>query len=187
MLTVNGWIMHLICISVPLLPVVPCLHFTYPLCFTLAYHTLHTYGLSLTVKVRALAACSPPGSVCLYWISWDAQDKMAYHLLLILCTWDAVTACTLFFPLGMQLCSEKNGFKATQSWFPASGPRAGQFSLTYLTYIFRWNKKTYLGTYKIRSRFHIWNTIGSWVNLNFLYGSANALIYCRIELLGACV
>ena len=43
-----------------------------PLSFTLAYHTLHTYplyGLFLIVKVCALAACSPPGSVCLYWIS----------------------------------------------------------------------------------------------------------------------
>ena len=75
------------------------------LSFTLAYHTLHIYGLSLIVKVCVLAACSPPGSVCLYWISCYAQDEMAYHLNLILCTSDAVTACTpvtLFFPLGVR-------------------------------------------------------------------------------------
>ena len=54
--------------------------------FTLAYHTLHTYGLSLIVKVCALAACSPPGSVCLYWISCYEQYEMAYHLYPILCS-----------------------------------------------------------------------------------------------------
>ena len=43
---------------------------------------------------------------CLLWISCYAyaQDKIAYHLHPILCTWDAVTACTpvtLSFPLGV--------------------------------------------------------------------------------------
>ena len=86
-----------------------------PLSFTLAYnyHTLHTYGLSLIVRVCALAACSPPGSVCLYWICLTVcygQDEMACHLHPIFCTWDAVTTwtpVTVFFPLGMRLCSNK--------------------------------------------------------------------------------
>ena len=71
-------------------------------------HTYPLYGLSLIVKVGALAACSPPGSVCLYWISCYVLDEMAYHLHLILCTPSAATACTPvthFFPLGVQLCS----------------------------------------------------------------------------------
>ena len=50
-----------------------------PLSFTLAYCTLHIYGFSLIVKVYALAACSPTGSVCLYCISCYAQDE-PYHL-----------------------------------------------------------------------------------------------------------
>ena len=36
------------------------------------------------------------------------QDEMAFHLHLIICTWDAVTTCTpvtIFFPLGVWLCS----------------------------------------------------------------------------------
>ena len=43
----------------------------------------------LLVKVCALAACSPAGSVCLYLMACYAQDKMACHLHPILCTWDA--------------------------------------------------------------------------------------------------
>ena len=80
------------------------------LCFTLAHHTLHTYGLFLFVKVCAFAACSPPGSVYLYWISFYVQDEMAFHLHLILCTLDTVTICTpvtLFFPLVVWLCLKK--------------------------------------------------------------------------------
>ena len=68
MLTVNGWILHLI--FTPLFfsafLVSRTMSSFSPLSFTLAYHTLHTYplyGLSLIVKVCVLAACSPPGSV----------------------------------------------------------------------------------------------------------------------------
>ena len=51
-----------------------------PLCFALLTTPfIPIYGLSLIVKVCALAACLPPGSVCLYWISSYVQDKMAYH------------------------------------------------------------------------------------------------------------
>ena len=75
MLTVNGWILHLIftpCSSVPLLSVGLYLHLTLclsPLLTTPFIHMYPLYGLSLKVKVCALAACSPPGSVSLYSIS----------------------------------------------------------------------------------------------------------------------
>ena len=105
MLNVRGWIVHLMFFSAFVVSRTMS-SFNPPL----AYHTLHTYplyGLSLIVKVFALAACSPPGSVCLYWISCYAQDEMAYRLKLILYTLDAVTCTpvTLFFPFGVQLCS----------------------------------------------------------------------------------
>ena len=67
MLTVVSRILHLIftpcssCVAVSRI-----MSLFNPLSFTLAYHTLHTYGLSLIVKVFALAACSPPESVCFY-------------------------------------------------------------------------------------------------------------------------
>ena len=99
----NSWILHLIftpCSLVPLLSEGPCLS---PLLTT-------PFIPMAFLKVCALAVCSPPGSVCLYWISCYAQNEMAYHLYPILCTSDAVTACTpvtLFFPLGVQLCSEE--------------------------------------------------------------------------------
>ena len=38
------------------------------------------------------------------------QDKMAFDMHLILCTWDVVTTCipvTVFFPLGVQLCAKE--------------------------------------------------------------------------------
>ena len=88
MLTINDWILHLIftpCSSVPLLSVEP-----WPLSFTLAYHTFHAYGLSLTVKVCALAACSPPWSVCLYWTPVMHRTKLP-------------TTYTRYFALWMQL------------------------------------------------------------------------------------
>ena len=81
-------------------------------------HPSSLYGLSLTVKVCILAACSPPESACLYWISCYAQDKMAYHPHSILYTSDAVTPCTpvtLFFPLGVRLCSKKRTKKGNSS------------------------------------------------------------------------
>ena len=65
-----------------------------PLSFTLAYLTLHTYGLSLTKFVLLLLAHHLED----YWISCYAQDEMAYHLHLILCTSDG-TRVTLLFPL----------------------------------------------------------------------------------------
>ena len=85
-MTVNGWILHVFltpCSSVPLLSVYRNVSSFNTLSFTLAYHTHHTYplnGLSLVLQVCVLVACSPPGSVCLYWISCYVQDKMAYHL-----------------------------------------------------------------------------------------------------------
>ena len=117
----NGWILHLIfthCSSVPLLSVRRTMCSFNPLSFTNELtHPSSTWLFSYIVKVCALAACSSPGTVCLYWISCYAQDKMAYHLHLILCTSDAVTTCTpvtLFFPLGVQLCSKKKKKKHEQ-------------------------------------------------------------------------
>ena len=84
MLTVNGWILHLVytpCSSISAFVVSKPMSSFNPLSFTLAYHTLYTYSLSLIVRVCALAACSPPGSACPYWISFYAHDKMAYFAL----------------------------------------------------------------------------------------------------------
>ena len=42
------------------------------------------------------------------------RTKMACHLHPILCTWDAVITCTpvtVFFPLGVRLCSKKKVFE----------------------------------------------------------------------------
>ena len=99
-----------------------------PLAFTLAYHTHHTYGLSLIVEVCILAACSPPGSVHLYYISCYVQDEMAYHLYPILCTLDTVTACTpspFSFHLGCgynkvtkKCCFFSNQNKCVYGWNP---------------------------------------------------------------------
>ena len=72
-----------------------------PLSFTLAYHTLHTHGLSLS---QSLCTC------CLL-TTWKCaplvdllsrQNEIACH---ILCTWDTVTTytpVTIFFSLGVQ-------------------------------------------------------------------------------------
>ena len=65
---VNSWVMHLIFTPsspVSLLSAAPCPY----LILGLAYHTLHTCGLSLVVKFYAPAGCSPIGRVCLYQIS----------------------------------------------------------------------------------------------------------------------
>ena len=94
-----------------LLPVEPCLF--NPLSFTLAYHILHTYGLSIIVKVCAHAACSPPGRVHVPLLDLLlCAGRNGLHL--ILCTLDTVTAyipVTLFFPLGVWLCSINKGLK----------------------------------------------------------------------------
>ena len=44
------------------------------------------------------------------WSVMGMQDKMACHLHPILCSWDAVITCTpvtVFFQLGVQLCSQE--------------------------------------------------------------------------------
>ena len=49
------------------------------------------------------------------------QDKMAFDMHLILCTWDVVTTCipvTVFFPLGVQLCAKEEEEKKRASPWP---------------------------------------------------------------------
>ena len=81
MLTVNGWNLWLNFApysSVPFVVSRTMSSFN-PLSFTLAYHILHTYGLSIIVKVCAHAACSPPGRVHVpLLVSYYVQDEMAY-------------------------------------------------------------------------------------------------------------
>ena len=107
MFTVNGWILHLI-FSPFVVSRTVSLH--NPLSFTLAYHTLHTYGRSLIVKVCALAVCSPPGSAyvpLLDLLLCTGQNGLPWtYMHPTLCTLDAVTAyaqVTLLFPLGVWL------------------------------------------------------------------------------------
>ena len=103
MLTVNGWNLCLNFApysSVPFVVSRTMSSFN-PLSFTLAYHILHTYGLSIIVKVCAHAACSPPGRVHVPLLDLLlCAGRNGLHLLL--CTLDTVTAytpVTLFFSL----------------------------------------------------------------------------------------
>ena len=115
MLTVNGWILHLIftpCSSVLLLSVGPCVHLT--LCLSaLFYHILFIHMAFLLYTQILCSCCLLTTWKCvplLDLLPCYAQDEIAYHLHPILCTSDAITACTsvtLFFPLGVRSCLGK--------------------------------------------------------------------------------
>ena len=95
---VNGWILHLIFTRAFVVSIWP-------------FSCLCSYCLLTTWK------CVPLLDHCY------AQYEMTYHLHPILCTSDGVTACTpvtLFFPLGVRLCSKnKNKNKKPHPFFRA--------------------------------------------------------------------
>ena len=97
MLNVRRWILHLTLIA----------------CSTFAliqsgFHTMCSQWVSLS---QSLCLCCLLTVHLEVWICSTVcygQDEMACHLHPILHTWDAVTTCTpvtVFFPLGVQLCS----------------------------------------------------------------------------------
>ena len=125
MLTVNGWILHLIftpCSSVLLLSVGPCVHLT--LCLSaLFYHILFIHMAFLLYTQILCSCCLLTTWKCvplLDLLPCYAQDQIAYHLHPILRTSDAITACTsvtLFFPLGVRSClKKKNNLFMQRVW-----------------------------------------------------------------------
>ena len=90
------------CSSVPFLSVGPCLHLALCLSPLLTTPFIHTLCMAFLLQLKFV--------FLLLAHHLEVQDKMAYHLHMILCTSDAVTASTpvtLFFPLGVWLCLKK--------------------------------------------------------------------------------
>ena len=99
MLTVNGWILHLV--------ITPC--------SSVVSGTICSFNPLTFTMLRPFSYSQSSCSCCLLAI-WkcvpllDLLGEMAYHRHLILRTLDAVTACTpvtFFFPLGVRLCLKK--------------------------------------------------------------------------------